>query len=122
MTAPLSKDLAALSGLFIVSGAVHLVRPEVYEPIVPDVVPAKREVVYASGVLELLCAAGLLHPRTRRVAGWASVGLLVAVYPANVKMAIDLQRSRRTALKAGALARLPLQIPMIRTALKAARG
>ncbi len=122
MTAPLSKDLVALSGLFVVSGIVHLVRPEVYEPIVPDAIPAKRAVVHVSGVLELLCAAGLLHPRSRRIAGWASAGLLLAVYPANIKMALDVQRSSSTALKVGALARLPMQIPMIRTALRAARG
>lgn len=122
MTAPLSKDIVALAGLFVVSGAIHLARPEVYEPIMPDVIPAKREVVYASGALELLCAAGMLHPRTRKVAGWASAGLLLAVYPANFKMASDVQRSNKTALKAGTLARLPMQIPMIRTALKAARG
>lgn len=122
MTAPLSKDVVALAGLFALSGTVHLVRPEVYEPIVPEVVPAKREVVLGSGVLELVCAAGLLHPRTRRVAGWTSAGLLLAVWPANAKMARDAQRGRRTALKVGTVARLPLQVPMIRAALRAARG
>ncbi|WP_248582294.1 hypothetical protein [Nocardioides sp. InS609-2] len=122
MTAPLSKDLVALSGLFVLSATIHLVKPEVYEPIMPEAIPAKREVVYASGVLELLCAGGLLHPRTRKVAGWATAGLLLAVYPANFKMAADVQKSNKTALKAGTLARLPMQIPMIRTALKAARG
>ncbi len=122
MTAPLSKDVIGLAGLFVVSGAIHLAKPEVYEPIMPEVVPAKREIVYASGVAELLCALGLLHPRTRNIAGWASAGLLLAVYPANLKMAADVQKTDRTALKAGTLARLPMQIPMIRTALRAARG
>ena len=122
MTASLSRDVAGLAGLFAVSGTVHLVRPAVYEPIVPEVIPARRAVVHASGVLELVCAAGLLHPRTRSVAGWASAGLLLAVWPANVKMAKDAQRSRRTALRVGTVARLPLQVPMIRTALRAARG
>ena len=121
-TSPLSRDVAALAGLFAVSGTVHLVRPEVYEPIVPKALPAKRALVLASGVLELLCAAGLLHPRTRRGAGWASAGLLLAVWPANVTMAKDARRSRRTALRVGTVVRLPLQVPMIRTALRAARG
>ena len=121
-TSPLTRDIKALSGIFAISGALHLVKPEVYEPIVPSVVPAHREVVLASGVAELLCAAGLLHPRTRRVAGWASAALLLAVYPANVKMANDVKDSRRTGLKTAAFARLPLQLPMIRTALRAARG
>lgn len=121
-TSPLSKDISALSGIFAVSGALHLLKPEVYEPIMPDRVPAHREVIWASGVAELLCAAGLLHPRTRRAAGWASAALLLAVYPANLKMANDLKDSRRTGLKGVAFARLPLQLPMIRSALRAARG
>ncbi|MEP6745303.1 MAG: DoxX family protein [Gemmatimonadota bacterium] len=121
-TSPLTRDIQALAAMFAVSGAVHLVKPEVYEPLMPKIVPAHREVILASGVLELVCAAGLLHPRTRKVAGWASAGLLLAVYPANFKMAGDLKSSRRTALKTAAFARLPLQLPLIRTALKAARG
>jgi uncharacterized membrane protein len=121
-TSPLTRDIKALSGIFAISGALHLVKPEVYEPIVPSLVPAHREVVLASGVAELLCAAGLLHPRTRRVAGWASAAVLLAVYPANIKMANDVKDSRRTGLKTAAFARLPLQLPMIRTALRAARG
>lgn len=122
MTVPLSKDAAALAGLFAVSGAVHLVRPQVFEPIVPAALPARRALVHASGVLELVCAAGLLHPRSRRAAGWASAGLLLAIFPANVKMASDARRTRRPAFTAATLARLPLQVPMIRAALRAARG
>lgn len=121
-TTPLTKDVQALAGIFAVSGAVHLVKPEVYEPLMPKMVPAHREVILMSGVLELVCAAGLLDPRTRKVAGWASVGLLLAVYPANFKMAGDLRSSRNTGLKSAAFARLPLQIPLIRAAMKAARA
>jgi uncharacterized membrane protein len=121
-TTPLTKDIQGLAGIFAVSGVVHLVKPEVYEPLMPRIVPAHREVILASGVLELVCAAGLLHPRTRTVAGWASAALLLGVYPANFKMANDLRSSRKTGLKTAAFARLPMQLPMIRTALKAARG
>lgn len=121
-TSPLSKDISALSGIFAVSGALHLLKPELYEPIMPDLVPAHGEVIWASGVAELLCAAGLLHPRTRRAAGWASAALLLAVFPANLKMAHDLKDSRRTGLRGVAIARLPLQLPMIRSALRAARA
>ena len=119
--APLSRDVKFLVGSFLVSGAVHLVRPETFEPIMPDLVPAHREVIYASGVAELLCAAGLLHPRTRRVAGWASMAVLLAVYPANFKMAGDALQTEDTKFKAASLARLPLQLPLIRAALRAAR-
>ena len=122
MTAPLSKDLVGLAAILGISGFIHLGRPEVYEPIMPKLVPAHREVILASGVAEILCAAGLLVTRLRKPAGWASAALLLAVYPANLKMAGDAAQTDSTRFKAIAWARLPLQIPMIRTALKAARG
>ncbi len=119
MSLPLDAKL--LVGIFAVSGAIHLARPATYEPLMPSFVPAQREVIYASGVAELLCAAGLLHPRTRKVAGYAGAALLVAVFPGNVKMADDARRSRSARFKAIAYGRLPLQLPMIRAAWKAAR-
>ena len=118
----LPKDVALLAGIFTVSGAIHLTRPEVYEPLMPAFVPAHREVILASGVAELACAAGLLHPRTRRLAGLVSAALLVVVFPGNLKMADDARRSRSTRFKAIAYGRLPLQAPMIRTAWRAARA
>jgi uncharacterized membrane protein len=119
--APLTRDLKILAGVFVTSGVVHLVRPETFEPIMPKMVPAHREVIYASGVVELVCAAGLLHPRTRRLAGWASLAVLLGVYPANFKMAGDALQTNDTKFKAAAIGRLPLQLPLIRSALKAAR-
>jgi uncharacterized membrane protein len=121
MTAPLSKDVVGLAAILGISGLVHLGKPEVYEPIMPSMVPAHREVIFASGVAEILCAAGLLVPRLRKPAGWASAALLLAVYPANLKMAGDAAQTDKTGFRAIAWGRLPLQIPMIRTALKAAR-
>ncbi|HEV7195449.1 MAG TPA: MauE/DoxX family redox-associated membrane protein, partial [Pedococcus sp.] len=79
--APLTKDLIGLATLFLTSGTTHLVRPEVFDPLVPSSLPRRRELIYASGVAELICAAGLLHPRTRRHAGWASAALLLGVFP-----------------------------------------
>ncbi|GEB13076.1 hypothetical protein GUY44_14745 [Pimelobacter simplex] len=110
-----------VTGAFVVSGVVHLVKPEVFEPLMPKQLPAHREIILASGVAELLCAAGLLAPRTRKVAGYASAALLAGVFPGNVQMAADALRGDNPGLKAAALARLPLQWPMIRSALKAAR-
>jgi len=120
--APLNKDAKVLAAIFVTSGVVHLVRPETYEPIMPQFIPAHREVVLVSGVIELLCAAGLLHPATRKLAGWASVAVLLAVYPANFKMAGDAMQTNNQQFKAMALGRLPLQLPMIRAALRAARA
>lgn len=102
-------------------GVLHFAKPKPFERIVPRALPRRKELVYASGVAELACAAGLLHPRTRRAAGLASAGLLVAVFPANVQMALDLNRKGSPTAKAIAYARLPLQVPLIRAALRAAR-
>lgn len=115
---------------FAVSGVIHLVKPATFEPIIP--VPLRRwsrELVLVSGVVEIACAAGLLHPRTRPVAGLASAAVLAAVWPANAQMSVDLGRraNRRRDAKslmafAVSLARLPLQVPLIRIAWAAGRG
>ena len=125
--APLTKDIAALAGLFITSGTTHLVKPEVFEPLVPKALPRRRELIYVSGVAELACAAGLLHPRTRRYAGFASAALLLAILPGNVQMSANYgKRAQRKGTPAsqaafvGTVARLPMQLPLIRAALKAA--
>jgi uncharacterized membrane protein len=124
--AQLTRDLQGLAGLFLTSGTLHLVRPQLLEPIVPRALPSRRGLVLASGIAEIACAAGLLHPRTRRAAGWASAVLLLAVLPANVQMTADARRrARRTGTRTrylATLARLPLQVPMVHTALKATRG
>ncbi len=109
-------------GAFTASGTVHLVKPDVFEPLMPSWVPAHREVIVGSGVAELLCAAGLLAPRTRSAAGYASAALLAGVFLGNVKMAVDAMGGDNTAWKAAALARLPLQAPLIKGALQAARS
>lgn len=118
------RDLALVAVPFAMSGVVHLVRPQVFERIVPRFLPRHRELVLVSGVAELVCAAAVLAPPTRRIGALASAGLLAAVFPANVQMAVDVVRSRRTspASKAGALARLPLQWPLVRAALNVARA
>ncbi|MEO7753486.1 MAG: DoxX family protein [Terracoccus sp.] len=124
----LDRGARGLVAAFATSGVLHLVRPEIFEPIVPRALPAPRALVQLSGVAEILCAAGLLVPSTRRVAGLASAGLLLAVLPANVTMSAQAKRGldrspddlARKAFFVATLARLPLQLPMIRTALRAA--
>ena len=125
--APLTRRIVGLVLLFAASGTTHLVRPQVFEPIVPRALPERRTLVYASGVAELVCAAGLLAPPTRAVAGWGSVVLLVGEFPANVQMTLTAwKRWRRrpddrgrAAMLTGTVARLPLQWPLVRVALSA---
>ena len=120
----MSRDIKILAGIFTVSGVLHFVTPRTYEAIVPRPLPYKRELVLGSGVAEVACAGLMLHPRTRRLGGLLSAGLLVAVFPANVQMTVDTARDSRKPwwFTLGTVLRLPLQLPMVRTALRAARS
>ena len=113
--------MVVLAAIFATSGVLHFAHPRPYERMVPRLLPRQRELVYASGAAELMCAAGLIHPRTRSLAALASAGLLVAVFPANVQMAVDVCQSQRRGpvAKAVVVGRLPLQLPMIRVAWRA---
>ena len=120
----MSRDVKFLVGLLAASGVLHFAKPKPYEAIVPKPLPHKRELVQVSGAAEIACAGLMLHPRTRRLGGLASAGLLAAVFPANVQMTIDSARDPRRPswFTLGTVLRLPLQLPLIRIALKAARG
>ncbi len=118
---PAWKSLALL---LAGSGVLHFVTPKPYESIVPRALGNPRPWVQVSGVAELVCAAGLAFAPSRRLAGLASAGLFVAVYPANLEMAARALRSPKAspALKAAAIGRLPLQIPLVVRALRLARS
>jgi uncharacterized membrane protein len=109
-----------LAGLLTATGSLHFIAPRPYAAIVPSQLPSPTGIVYVSGVAELLCAAGLAVPRTRRLAGWASAALFVVVFPANLQMALG-SRGRSEVYRAGVWARLPLQIPLIAWAVSVAR-
>ncbi|WP_460458455.1 DoxX family protein [Angustibacter peucedani] len=100
-------------------GLLHLVAPKPFAAIVPRQLGEPLPWVYGSGVAEIACAAGLLSRRTRPLAALASAGLFVGVFPGNVQMAVTAVRSERasTAYRAGTLARLPLQVPLVLWAL-----
>lgn len=109
----------AVAAAFLASGIVHLVRPSVFEPMVPRALPGPTGLVYVSGVAELVCAAGLL--RRARWAGPASVAVLLAVWPGNLQMALDVTSEAGrggTAELVAVWGRLPLQIPMMWAAMQ----
>lgn len=106
-----------VAAAFSVSGVVHLVHPSTFTRIVPDVLPARTALVYASGVAELICAAGLW--RRARWAGVAAAALLVVIWPANLQMAINAQDGHVLATKVEDWIRLPLQLPLVWCALQA---
>ena len=119
-------SLAGFAALLAGSGILHLVLARPYERIVPTPLAHWRsEIVAASGLAEIGCALLLLVPRTRRVGAYASALLLVAVFPANVQMAIDggyADAGFPSDSAALAWLRLPLQVPLIWWALSFRRS
>ncbi|MGO4201289.1 MauE/DoxX family redox-associated membrane protein [Rhodococcus sp. TAF43] len=114
-----------LAALLFGSGILHFAKPQPFDAIVPAALPGRaRTYTYVSGVAELATAAALAVPRTRRLGGALAAALFVAVFPANVQMAVSWVRSDRVSApaKAAAVARLPLQIPLVTQALKARRN
>jgi uncharacterized membrane protein len=113
--------LAKLFGpFFVFAGVMHFVIPRQYQAIVPDYLPAHRELVVASGVAEIAGGLGVMHPRTRRAASWWSIATLIAVFPANLHMALNPDRYNNMP-RAGLYARLPVQLLFIAWAHAAGR-
>ena len=116
----------ALAAFFTFMGVMHFVIPKQYEATVPEYIPiSARDAVAYSGYAEIAGALAVIPPATRSLARWWLIALLVAVFPANVHMAVnpeqirglDLDRVPRWAL----WARLPFQPLMIWWVWKAAR-
>jgi uncharacterized membrane protein len=104
---------AGLAFLLTGTGMLHFAAPAQFDAIVPEQLPgAARTWSHLSGVAELVTAALIAVPRTRRLGGLLAALLFVAVFPANVKMAIDWS-DRAVWLRALAYGRLPLQIPLV---------
>ena len=74
---------------FIVVGITHFTHESLFVAIVPPWLPAPLAMVHISGVAEIAGGVGLLVPKVRRAAGWGLLALLVAVYPANIHMAVN---------------------------------
>lgn len=107
----------ALAALLALAGASHLVRPGLYDGLRPPLLPGDaRAWTLGSGVVELLVAAAVAAPRTRRGGGLAAAALFVAVFPGNVWMAVEPGGVPRWA----AVARLPLQVPLVLWGLQVA--
>jgi uncharacterized membrane protein len=93
MTRSRSRNL--LGALFILAGLNHFVQPRFYLAMMPDYVPAHRELVAASGYAEIALGALALFPPAQRLTLWGLIALLLAVFPANLHMALHPQRFGR---------------------------
>ncbi len=93
---------------------MHFVVPGAYRRIVPPYLPVPDALVYASGVAEIAGGAGLIPKATRRSAGWWLIATLVAVFPANLHMALHADEFSKVPGGAPSLwARLPFQVVFI---------
>ena len=118
-SAPTAQRMAAL---LLGMGTLHFVVPKPFDSIIPAELPGSaRAYTYASGVGELATGALLAVPRTRRLGALAAMALFIAVFPGNVNM-VRLWWDKPWPMRILAIARLPLQIPMITTALRVYRN
>lgn len=103
-----------MSAVFLTAGVTHFTSPEFFESIIPEELPGKRELVYGTGVAEIVGGTALLLRPSRKV-GWLLVALLAFVFPANLNQAVrnigigDGPKPPRWVL----IARLPLQALMV---------
>jgi uncharacterized membrane protein len=117
------RPFRVLTGLlFVLAGTLHFTHKRFYLRMMPPYLPAHEELVRASGAAEIAGGLALLHPRSQRVGGWWLIATLVAVFPANVHMALNPEDYRGIPGGAPALwARLPFQgvfIWMVRAAMR----
>ena len=113
--------LLLLVPFYVVAGVNHFANPEFYVAIMPPWLPAHLELVYLSGVFEILGGLAVLVPRLRSLAGWGLVALLLAVYPANLHMALNPEQFSAQLPVWAIYARLPFQFVFIAWAIWATR-
>jgi len=107
-----------LAAFLIAAGVMHFVDPWFFVQIMPPYLPWHWELVYLSGVIEVVLGVALLLPSTRRAAAWGAIALFVAVFPANLHMAManvqfDPSPPMGQPSPAAAWGRLPLQLVFI---------
>jgi uncharacterized membrane protein len=103
-----------LSLFFLIAGILHFLSPDAYLQIMPWYLPHPLLLVYLSGVCEIAGGVSVLIPWSRRLAGFGLIALLIAVFPANVHMALNHLPLAGKAFPGWVLwARLPLQALLI---------
>jgi uncharacterized membrane protein len=108
-------SLWLMAAFYLFAGVNHFANPDFYLPMMPPYLPWHEALVFLSGVAEVIVGVGLLIPRTRLLAAWATIALLVAVFPANIHMAIADVPIGAPPESAGVMrwVRLPLQFVLM---------
>ncbi|TMA28117.1 MAG: DoxX family protein [Deltaproteobacteria bacterium] len=104
-----------MGAFYVIAGLNHFRAPEFYLPIMPPYLPWHSELIFLSGVAEVMIGVGLLVPRARVLAAWGAIALLVAVYPANIHQALADVQIGNPPHSVGALRwiRLPIQFVLM---------
>ncbi len=97
---------------YFCAGINHFWHPLDYVKIVPTFIPYHLMMVYISGVCEMICGVLLFIPSTRRIGAWLTIVLLIAVFPANLQMALNYYNENNPELWI-VIVRLPVQILLI---------
>ena len=109
------------AAFFVVAGVTHFTNRDFFISIVPPYLPWPEMLVYVSGVVEIVLGVLLMVPATTQIAAWGLIALLIAVFPANIHMAMNPQLYPDTPL-AALLIRLPVQGVLIAIAYWFTRG
>ena len=110
-----NRTQGLLAATFTAAGSLHFIRPRAYEAVMPPYVPHHREAVLVSGAAEIVGGLAVVHPATRSFARWWLLGLLLAVFPANLHMALNPEQVARRGVPVNRVpawllwARLPVQ-------------
>jgi uncharacterized membrane protein len=101
--------------LFVFTGLMHFIKPHCYRRIMPPYVPRHKEMVAISGVAEIAGGLGTMFPATRRAGSAWSIATLIAVFPANLHMALEPERFEKGVPggRAALYGRLPVQLLFI---------
>lgn len=104
-----------IAAAFVSAGVLHFLMPELFMRIMPDYIPWQRQLVYLSGIAEIAGGLGILIFEIRQVASYGLIVLLLAVFPANIDMAVKAIRKKGwlSYYSVLLLLRLPLQFLLI---------
>jgi uncharacterized membrane protein len=105
-------SLYIMISLYVAAGIYHFVNPRMYQRIMPAYIPYHMPLIYISGIFEIVFALLLIPESTRPIAAWLVIVLLIAIFPANIQMAVSFWQKQKPGLWI-ALLRLPLQVVLI---------
>ncbi|MEO8664271.1 MAG: DoxX family membrane protein [Ignavibacteria bacterium] len=105
-------SLYAMSLFYIAAGINHFINTSFYVAIIPFYLPFHTELVYISGLCEIVLGILLIPQFTRRASAWLIIILLIAIFPANVEMMLDYYHIDDPLYWLTVL-RLPLQLVLI---------